>query len=109
MKKLLITTCLLACAFTASADERAKSVTVKQAQSMRDDSRVSLTGKITGHAGDDDKYWLQDSTGRIRIDVDDDDWDDENVAIGKTVRVVGDTDRDDGHTEIDVDHIRVVK
>ncbi|KAB8307510.1 NirD/YgiW/YdeI family stress tolerance protein [Erwinia endophytica] len=110
MKKLLITLCLLACTFSTLADGQGKSVTVKQAKSLHDDSRVTLTGKITARANDDDKYWLEDSTGRIKVDIDDDDWEDENVAIGKTVRVTGDTDKDDDdHIEIDVDHIRVVE
>ncbi|MFC0141848.1 NirD/YgiW/YdeI family stress tolerance protein [Erwinia mallotivora] len=108
MKRLILSTCLLALSFTSYAHDYAKSVTVKQAKSLRDNSRVTLTGKITGQAGDEDKYWLEDSTGRIKIDVDDDDREDKNLAVGKTVRVTGDTDRDEGHTEIEVDHIQLV-
>jgi len=109
MKKLLITACLLACTFFTFADGQRESVTVKQAKSLHDDSRVTLTGKITARASDD-KYWLEDSTGRIKIDIDDDDWDDEDLAIGKTVCVTGNTDKDDDdHIEIDVDHVQVVK
>ncbi|MDN8540510.1 NirD/YgiW/YdeI family stress tolerance protein [Erwinia sp. BC051422] len=108
MKKILATVLLLACSLPAYA-HAAKTVTVKEAKTLRDDTRVVLTGKITGHAGDDDLYWLQDSTGKIRIDIDDDEWEDNHVAIGKTVRVVGDVDKNGGHTEIEVDHISVVR
>ncbi|WP_253384561.1 YgiW/YdeI family stress tolerance OB fold protein [unidentified bacterial endosymbiont] len=80
--------------------------TIKQAKEMRDDARVTLEGKITSRAGDDDRYWLQDSTGKIRIDVDDDD---EGSLIGRQVRIVGDVDKNDGRTEIDVDHLRILK
>lgn len=106
MKKILATALFLA--FSVPACAAAKTVTVKEAKKLRDDARVTLTGKITGRAGDDDHYWLQDSTGKIRIDVDDDDWEDNRAAIGKTVRVTGDIDKNDGRTEIEVDHIRVV-
>jgi len=108
MKKILATALLLACSLPLSALAATKTVTVKEAKTLRDDTRVVLTGKIVSRAGDDDHYWLQDSTGKIRIDVDDDDWEDNHVAIGKKVRVVGDVDKNDGRTEIEVDHIRVV-
>lgn len=78
-------------------------MTVAEAKTMRDDAHVMLKGKITGYAGDDDKYWFSDSTGKIRIDVDDDE--DERNLVGKNVHIVGDIDKDDGRTEIDVDHV----
>lgn len=109
MKKILAAALLLACTLPFYAQAAAKNVTVKEAKSLRDDARVTLTGKITGRAGDDDHYWLEDSTGKIRIDVDDEDWEDSHAAIGKTVRVVGDVDKNDGRTGIEVEHIRVVR
>lgn len=94
------------CLFAGSALAR-DVTTVKEAKTLRDDSRVTLEGKITGRAGDDDRYWLQDSTGKIRVDIDDDD--DERGLVGKRVRVTGDVDKNDGRTEIDVDHLRIIK
>lgn len=38
---------------------------------MHDDNHVTLTGNISGRA-DHVHYWLRDSTGRIRVDRDDD-------------------------------------
>ncbi|MEM6160118.1 NirD/YgiW/YdeI family stress tolerance protein [Erwinia sp. P6884] len=81
-------------------------VTVAQAKKMHDDRHVALTGTISGRA-DDDRYWLQDSTGRIRIDVDDDD--DDRYLVGKKVRVTGEVDRNDRHTEISVDNVYILK
>ncbi|MBC2632122.1 hypothetical protein H6X84_24180, partial [Salmonella enterica subsp. enterica serovar Enteritidis] len=49
------------------------------------------------------------STGRIRIDVDEDDEDDNGFLIGKKVRITGEIDRDDGHSEIDVDRLFILK
>jgi uncharacterized protein (TIGR00156 family) len=104
MKKSALVVLALLCSSSALARQE---VTVAEAKKMRDDRHVVLTGTITGHA-DDDHYWLQDATGRIRIDVDDDD-DDDRYLIGKKVRVSGEVDRDDGHSEIDVDHVTVLK
>lgn len=94
--------CTVAIANSGKGDRQ--NVSVSKAKTLRDDSRVVLQGKITGRAGDDDLYWLEDSSGRIRIDVDDDD--DGRHLIGKKVRVVGDVDHHDGHVEIEVDHLR---
>lgn len=58
-----------------------KEVTVLEAKNMRDDRHVTLTGTISGRA-DGHHYWLKDSTGRIRIDIDDDDGDD-HYLVGK--------------------------
>ncbi len=104
MKKTLLIILALMCSSSAFAREE---VTVAKAKTMRDDLHFSLTGTITGRA-DDEHYWLQDSTGRIRIDVDDDD-DDGRYLIGKKVRVSGEIDRDDGRTEINVDHVYILK
>jgi len=103
MKKKALVILALICSFSAQARQEA---TIAEAKKMRDDRHVILTGTITGRA-DDDHYWLQDATGRIRIDVDDDD--DERYLIGKKVRITGEVDRDDGHSEIDVDRVYILK
>lgn len=103
MKKTGFILLALLCSTSAFARQ---DVTVAEAKKMRDDRHVALTGTITGRA-DDDHYWLQDATGRIRIDVDDDD--DDRYLTGKKVRITGEVDRDDGRSEIDVDHIYILK
>jgi uncharacterized protein YdeI (BOF family) len=62
-------------------------VTVAEAKTLRDDRQVTLTGTITGRADDDDDRYL----------------------IGKKVRVSGEVDRDDGYSEINVDHVYILK
>lgn len=84
-----------------------QNVTVAEAKRMHDDNNVSLTGTISGRA-DDDHYWLRDSTGRIRVDIDDDGDDDDDYLIGKKVRITGEVDRDDGQTEINVNHVYIL-
>ena len=103
MKKTLWIMLALLCSSSAFARQE---VTVAEAKKMRDDRHVAITGTISGRA-DDDHYWLQDATGRIRIDVDDDD--DDRYLVGKKVRVSGEIDHNDGRTEIDVDHVYILK
>ena len=105
MKKNLWIMIALLCSSSAFARQE---VTVAEAKKMRDDRHVAITGTISGRA-DDDYYWLQDATGRIRIDIDDDDDNDGRYLIGKKVRVTGEVDRDDGWSEIDVDHVYILK
>lgn len=105
MKKKVLIVLALLCSTSAFARQE---VSVAQAKDMRDDRHVALTGTITGRA-DEDHYWLQDSTGRILIDLDDDDDDDGRYLTGKKVRITGEVDRDNGHVEIDVDRIYILK
>ncbi|CBG88297.1 NirD/YgiW/YdeI family stress tolerance protein [Citrobacter rodentium] len=89
------------------ANEHSVSTTVAQVKKMPDDTRVTLEGRITGRAGDDDdEFWFADRTGRIRINIDDED--DYGRLSGKSVRITGDVDRDDRHTEIDVDYLKIL-
>ncbi|SFO52138.1 TIGR00156 family protein [Candidatus Pantoea varia] len=104
MKRILWIMLALLSSATAYARQE---VTVAEAKNMRDERHVTLTGTISGRA-DDDHYWLKDSTGRIRVDIDDDD-DDDRYLVGKKVRVTGEVDRDDGHSEIDVDHVYILQ
>ncbi|QCA06828.1 NirD/YgiW/YdeI family stress tolerance protein [Pantoea vagans] len=104
MKKSLWMLVVLLYAGSAYARQN---VTVAEAKRMHDNNNVSLTGTISGRA-DDDHYWLRDSTGRIRVDIDDDGDDDDDYLIGKKLRITGDVDRDDGQTEINVNHVYIL-
>ncbi|MEZ3501483.1 NirD/YgiW/YdeI family stress tolerance protein [Pantoea sp. KPR_PJ] len=105
MKKILFIVLTLTGSFSAFARE---DVTVAQAKTMHDDRHVTLTGTITGCA-DDDHYWFQDATGRIRIKTDDEDDSDDRYLAGKKVRISGEIDHDGGRTEIDVHYLTVLK
>jgi len=106
MKKCLSVIVLITCSLAAGNVLARDVSTVKQAKAMRDNARVTLEGKITGRAGDDDRYWLQDGTGKVRVDIDDDD---DRRLVGKRVRVIVEVDKNDGRTEIDVDRLRVLE
>lgn len=83
--------------------------TVQQAKNMRDDSRVTLTGKIVSRIGGD-KYIFRDATGEITIDLDDEDFRGQTVTPQNTVRIFGEIDKEFGHgTEVDVKSLQVLQ
>ena len=50
-----------------------KTVTVKQALTLADDTRVQLKGYVVKAIGDE-KYEFRDATGSITVDIDDELW-----------------------------------
>ncbi len=82
--------------------------TVQQALQMRDDRYVSLTGHITRQVGDDD-YIFQDSTGSIRVEIDDDDWWGVTANPQTMLTIQGEIDRDFGVVKVDVHSVRVAR
>lgn len=74
----------------------------------RDDQNAILRGRIVSHDGDD-HYTFDDGTGRIRVDIDDDDFP-AGVKIDDktTVELHGEVDRDRKSIEFDVDEVRVM-
>lgn len=85
-----------------------KSVTsVKAAKSAYDNAPVRITGKITRALGDE-KYELQDRTGKIRVEIDDD-LARSNQLVGRTVTITGemDVEKKSGRRSIDADYIQI--
>lgn len=78
--------------------------TVAQAKRAYDDTYVVLRGNITGKVGEE-KYTFKDSTGSIRVEIDDDIWGGLNVNSATKVTLHGKVDHDDGRVEIDVKRI----
>lgn len=84
----------------------AQATTIAQAKGMYDDSRVTIKGKIVRALGNE-KYELQDSTGKLRVDIDD-----EialpNQLVGKTVTVTGDVDvKRGGRVDVDAEWVTI--
>ena len=84
-------------------------VTVEQAKNMSDDAKVILRGNIESSLGGE-HYMFKDSTGSIRVEIDDEDWHGLNVTPKDKVEIQGEVDT---HmmkpTDIDVDSIKLVK
>lgn len=121
MKKLLSIAALLAVSTSALAgfNENAQhnsqaggyvgqvnKVTVAQALEAKDKSYVSVEGSIVKRLGDDD-YLFQDSTGSIKIEIDEDVWQGQNVAPNEKIRITGEVDNDwNEKSSIDVDKLQ---
>lgn len=78
--------------------------TVAQAKRAYDDTYVTLRGNITGKVAHE-KYTFKDSTGSIRVEIDDDLWGGLTVTPKTKVTLYGKVDHDDGRVEIDVKRI----
>lgn len=86
----------------------AKVVTVKQALSLKDDTKVELKGHVVKAMGDE-KYQFRDNTGTINVKIDDKLWHGKKVSAKTPVTIVGEIDIDHKpakHVSIDVDAVR---
>ncbi|MEA5438992.1 YgiW/YdeI family stress tolerance OB fold protein [Klebsiella variicola] len=81
--------------------------TVANAKSLRDDTWVTLRGKITERISDD-LYKFQDASGVINVDIDHKRWNGVTVGPQDTVEIQGEVDKDWNTVEIDVKQIRKI-
>lgn len=97
MKKLLSLATLLVISAPAIAgfngDNQAQKMSVAKALKAKDNTAVQLTGKISSQV-DDDEFIFRDSSGEIRIDVEDSAWQDLNVGPNDTITIFGRVDSD---------------
>ena len=78
--------------------------TVKQVMEMRDDIPVIVQGHIVQRMGDE-MYLFEDSTGTIRVEIDDDEWRGQTITPTDTVKLYGEVDRGIFKTEIEVNYV----
>ena len=81
--------------------------TAANAKSMRDDTWVTLRGKIVERISDD-LYKFQDSSGTVNVDIDHKRWNGVTVTPQDTVEIQGEVDKDWNSVEIDVKQIRKI-
>ncbi|MFW3782879.1 YgiW/YdeI family stress tolerance OB fold protein [Klebsiella quasipneumoniae subsp. similipneumoniae] len=81
--------------------------TVTNVKSLRDDTWVTLRGKITERVSND-LYKFQDATGVINVDIDHKRWNGVTVGPQDTVEIQGEVDKDWNSVEIDVKQIRKI-
>lgn len=79
-------------------------VTVEQAKGMNDDVMVILRGNIQQKVGDE-LYLFSDGSGTINVEIDDDDWNGNNIGVNDMVEIKGEVDKGWTSIEIDVDQI----
>jgi uncharacterized protein (TIGR00156 family) len=85
-----------------------KLVTVAEALQLPDDAEVRVEGYIVKAVGDE-KYELQDDSGTMIVEIDDDDWRGLEVTPAVMVQIHGEIDKEWRDTELDADGIRVVE
>lgn len=98
MKKTLL---LLAIALVPFTSANAKFIgssdqailTVAEVKGMKDDKPVMLKGSIEKHISKD-KYQFIDSTGRIVVEIEGEDWRGLDVTPNDTVLIVGETEKE---------------
>ena len=117
MKKLLLLTIVLFGATAADAgfvglsDKRGEPavMTVSEVSKLGDDKMVIMKGSIEKHLNKD-KYQFVDTTGKIVVEIDGDEWRGMEVTPNDTVIIVGETDKSWTHDlRVDVDSIRKVE
>ena len=82
--------------------------TVKQALTLKDDTKVQLRGHVVKAIGDE-KYQFRDQTGTITVDIDDDLWNGKAISATTLITISGEVDVDYQPTkrvEIDVDAVK---
>lgn len=79
-------------------------VTVIQVNELRDDVPVIVKGKILQRTGDD-KYLFADDTGNIIVEIDEEDWNGQNITSDDIIKLYGEVDRGIFKTEIDVKRV----
>ncbi|MEG2695797.1 MAG: NirD/YgiW/YdeI family stress tolerance protein [Acinetobacter sp.] len=82
--------------------------TVKQALTLKDNTKVQLRGHVVKATGDE-KYQFRDNTGSITVDIDDELWQGKPISANTTVTLIGEVDVDYKPTkrvEIDVDSVK---
>ncbi|MGB8483750.1 MAG: NirD/YgiW/YdeI family stress tolerance protein, partial [Acinetobacter bohemicus] len=81
---------------------------VKQALTLKDDTKVQLKGYVVKAVGDE-KYQFRDNTGTITVDIDDELWHGKPISAKTPVTLIGEVDIDykpAKRVEIDVEAVK---
>ena len=81
--------------------------TVAEAKEASDDTMVSLTAHVVAQVGDDD-YTFRDSSGEMRIEIDDDLWMGREITPETMIRITGEVDRKLWGVLIDVESFEIL-
>lgn len=80
-------------------------VTVEQAKTMKDDTKVTLRGTIEQHMGGE-KYVFRDASGTVELEIDSDRWAGQSVSPQDQVEIFGEVEKKWNAVEIDVKRLR---
>lgn len=82
-------------------------ITVAQLKDQRDDSWVTLEGKLVKHLGGEN-YMFRDASGEVEVEVDEDVWRGTEVGPDDLLRIRGEVDHSWNKTEVEVDRLEKV-
>lgn len=95
----------------ATAQQAQSPVTITPVQEVLtntpDDAYVTVQGRLVEYLGDED-YVLEDETGRITVEIDDDLLEPRDFKAGMLVEVFGEVDRERHGVELEAERIRVL-
>ncbi|MXP49762.1 YgiW/YdeI family stress tolerance OB fold protein [Pantoea sp. Eser] len=80
-------------------------VTVKQAEEMKDDSWITVRGKLEKQIGDED-YLFRYQTGNMKVEIDHKHWNGQTISPKDTVELTGELDKDFNSIEMDVKQVK---
>lgn len=83
-------------------------MTIAEVKNQRDDALVTFTGKILRQVDGDD-YIVADSTGEIKVEIDNHVWKGVNVTPADTVRIQGKFDKELINSSVDALSIEKVQ
>jgi len=80
-------------------------VTVKQAEEMKDDSWITVRGKLEKQIGNED-YLFRDQTGTMKVEIDHKHWNGQTISPQDNVELTGELDKDFNSIEMDVKQVK---
>lgn len=83
----------------------ASTVTVKQAEEMKDDSWITVRGHLDKQIGGED-YLFRDSSGTMKVEIDHKHWNGQTITPQDQVELTGELDKDFNAIELDVKQLR---
>lgn len=82
-------------------------VSVEQLKDQRDDSWVTLEGKLVKHIGGE-TFLFRDTSGEVEVDVDEEVWHGVEVGPNDLIRIRGEVDHSWNKVDIEVEHLEKV-
>lgn len=94
--------------FVGPGSTATKTITVKEAIELAEDSQVVLEGNLIKQT-EKEHYLFQDKSGEVMVEIDKEDFRKTTVTPNDTIKISGEVDKDWTETKIDVDHLELVK
>jgi uncharacterized protein (TIGR00156 family) len=80
-------------------------LTVEQAKNLKEDTQVTLRGKIERHIGGEN-YLFRDASGTVEVEIDSDRWAGQNITPQDQIEIFGEVEKNWNAVEIDVKRLR---